>query len=305
MNTKIITGNIKSRLQVNGIAQSGGGAAQGLQGVLNTDGNLTNLVSLITGPNGINIEFGESADGVLGLDIAADQTIITGDDVYLLDKAQNNFIAIDSAANKILISGSDKDVSIEAPNVTISTNSLKKNDSEVPNTLQAIDIAEQRANLRIWKASVDCASVGANININNAGTSLDNVALSIGVSALLKDQSNPAENGPYTVASTLPTVLVRRSDFNQSSEFNLGSVIPVNFGTVNALRIYKIRTAPVVLGTDPIVFYINTRYSNDVIIDNGVSGIIYKAPNGGYWRKTVDNSGDEVKTYLGTTLPPI
>lgn len=78
------------------------------------------------------------------------------------------------------------------------------------------------------KASVRAASVG---NITRSGTqTIDGVALSVGERVLLKNQTAPAENGIYVVASGAWS---RATDADTSAEVTTGLFVFVSEGTTN------------------------------------------------------------------------
>ena len=79
------------------------------------------------------------------------------------------------------------------------------------------------------KGPVVAASVGSNIDISSQVTMLDDVAIPSGSRFLIKDQTNPVENGIYVNGSP-PT---RASDMASGSHSSSSTVF-VNQGTINA-----------------------------------------------------------------------
>lgn len=87
---------------------------------------------------------------------------------------------------------------------------------------------------------------------SGAGTQIDGVAAAQGDRIVLKDQTNPAENGIYTVGAA-GAPLVRATDSDTAAEFPPGTVITATAGTAGAGRSFI--TSPnqgYTLGTDPI-----------------------------------------------------
>lgn len=103
-----------------------------------------------------------------------------------------------------------------------------------------------------WKAPVRVAST-ANVNISNAGTTIDGVTIGIGNRVLLKDQTAPNENGIYRVATTSPNVLTRDLDFANATSQPPYCLIPIYEGSTHAGKTFKTtNTGPIVVGTDDI-----------------------------------------------------
>lgn len=83
---------------------------------------------------------------------------------------------------------------------------------------------------------------------------IDGYTLQNGDRILLKDQTDPAENGIYdAVTAADPTTWVRSADYNNVSEIP-GSYTVAQNGTVGQGVLYVTTSSPAVLGTDPIVF---------------------------------------------------
>ena len=106
-----------------------------------------------------------------------------------------------------------------------------------------------------WKQSVRAATTEAgslSADFHNLSV-LDGVTLATGDRILIKNQSNGAENGIYTVnASGAPT---RAEDFNTNADATSGVTVFVSEGSNNNGSSYSISTYdPIVLGTDPVVF---------------------------------------------------
>lgn len=107
------------------------------------------------------------------------------------------------------------------------------------------------------KKAVRAASAGANIALASAlvnGLVLDGVTLATGDRVLVKDQTDPAENGIYDVAAS--GAASRSSDFDSLTpidEIN-GAWVAVQEGTANAGKTYVQYGTVVTLGTSAINF---------------------------------------------------
>jgi len=87
---------------------------------------------------------------------------------------------------------------------------------------------------QLWKyKDAVIAAATANVTISNPGTlTFDGITLTTGQRLLLKNQTAPAENGIYVVA-TSSTAMTRATDMDAWTEIP-GAIIPVEQGTVNA-----------------------------------------------------------------------
>ncbi|WP_225775905.1 phage tail protein [Pseudomonas sp. Marseille-Q5115] len=100
------------------------------------------------------------------------------------------------------------------------------------------------------KQSVRAATTGP-ITLSGLQTA-DDVALVAGDRVLAKDQSNPALNGVWVVASG---AWLRATDADNSAEVTPGMLVVVEEGTVNANTIWELVTdGPINLGTTGLVF---------------------------------------------------
>lgn len=88
-----------------------------------------------------------------------------------------------------------------------------------------------------WKQEVVAASTG-NVSLATPGTTLDGVTLSVNDRVLLKNQTDPAENGIY-VWTASGSALTRALDADSWAELS-GSTVTVQRGTVNADTVYRV-----------------------------------------------------------------
>ena len=106
-----------------------------------------------------------------------------------------------------------------------------------------------------WKQSVRVATTTAGtLSTDFAdGQTVDGVTLSTGDRILVKDQSNGAENGLYTVNATgAPT---RAADANASAEVTAGLTVFISEGTTNGNSAWSLTTDDTIaLGTTALVF---------------------------------------------------
>ncbi len=104
------------------------------------------------------------------------------------------------------------------------------------------------------------AGVGATLTATaNGALSVDGAAVIVADRVLVKDQSNLAHNGIYTVTATgsgaAPFVLTRATDFDATAEILEGSSVAVTGGTANAGTAWvQITGAAVTVGTTSIEF---------------------------------------------------
>lgn len=103
-------------------------------------------------------------------------------------------------------------------------------------------------NAGVWKHWANAATT-ANIVLSGAQT-VDGIALVAGNICLVKNQTDPTQNGFYNVQAGAWT----RSTFGIESFHLEGAVILVLQGAANAKKIFKQVTFPVTLGTSNIVF---------------------------------------------------
>jgi hypothetical protein len=101
------------------------------------------------------------------------------------------------------------------------------------------------------KVPVQCATIGSNITLSGL-QAIDGYTTLAGDRVLVKDQSNPSQNGPYNAQTGAWT---RTVDANQSVMIGNGFIVYAMNGTLNANRGFQANiTAPFTLGSSPIAF---------------------------------------------------
>lgn len=141
------------------------------------------------------------------------------------------------------------------------------------------------------------------------GDTVDGVTLATGDRILIKDQAAPEENGIYTVnASGAPT---RATDFDSLSpidEIN-GAWVPVQFGTVNAGRIYVQYGTVATIGTDPINFEfynpIASLIGGDMITVSGSTISVDLAAVSGLESSNPGNAAGQLRVKLEASNPSL
>jgi hypothetical protein len=116
------------------------------------------------------------------------------------------------------------------------------------------------------KNSVKAATT-ANITLSNTQT-IDGVALSVGDRILVKNQTDPVQNGIYVVAASTWS---RATDADQPAELNPGTFVFVEQGTVNSDTGFVVTSDSVLtIGTDAINWTLFST-SGTLIAGNGLS----------------------------------
>jgi hypothetical protein len=98
------------------------------------------------------------------------------------------------------------------------------------------------------KMPVKVASVG-NVNLTAPVTVIDGVTLVANDRALLKNQSDPKENGIYTWSATGGGTLTRSADADASAKMQPGFVVFALLGTQSGAWVFRNATAPQFIGT--------------------------------------------------------
>ena len=111
------------------------------------------------------------------------------------------------------------------------------------------------AGLRDPKDGCRVASIG-NVDIASAPAAIDGVTLNLGERILLKNQTDPIENGIYTFpAGGATNPMVRSTDADEDDEVTSGMSTIISEGAVNGRRQYLLTTAdPIVVDTTALMF---------------------------------------------------
>lgn len=160
-----------------------------------------------------------------------------------------------------------------APTASVSLNSQKI--TNLANGTSASDAAtvgqvQAASNGLDVKSSVRAATLGSNVTIATALTpssTLDGVTLADGDRVLVKDQSDPIENGIYVVGSTP----ARASDADGAGELSGGSFVFVEQGTVNADTGWVVTSnGSLTPGTDANVWAVFSR-AGELVAGSGLT----------------------------------
>lgn len=103
------------------------------------------------------------------------------------------------------------------------------------------------------------SGVGATLTASsNGAASIDGVSLSLNDRVLFKDQSTTYENGIYYVSQvgdgSNPAIYTRATDYDTPAEMQLGSLVFIREGTVNAETSFVQTTVVTTVGTDAVDF---------------------------------------------------
>ena len=128
----------------------------------------------------------------------------------------------------------------------------------------------------------------ANISLTGIQT-IDGISLTAGQTVLVKDQTNAANNGIYTVASGAWS---RNAYLDSSSDYNSNFLVYVESGTTNTQTLFQATTADTtfVLGTSLLYFYDAFLQCVKVSSGSGIVGTFAaKTDNTNYFRLTNEN----------------
>jgi hypothetical protein len=131
------------------------------------------------------------------------------------------------------------------------------------------------------KLAVQCATTGSNITLSGLQT-IDGHTTLAGDRVLVKDQSNPAQNGIYNASTG---AWAYATDCDVSAKIGNGFIVYAMNGTLNANRGFQASiTAPFTLGSSPIAFtdlilpaseiVIQISNAPDAVLGTGVKGYI-------------------------------
>lgn len=107
------------------------------------------------------------------------------------------------------------------------------------------------------KESVRLGSDGTNVDLSGTSSiTVDGISPADGDRILLKDQTDPIENGIYiAVTAADPSTWIRSVDADEDSEVSAGMFTFIEEGTANADSGWVVTSDdPLVLGTDPVLF---------------------------------------------------
>ena len=160
---------------------------------------------------------------------------------------------------------------------------------DATNPTDAINLGQVQAFLRglRWKEPVRAAST-ANVSLTAPGTTLDGVTLAVNDRILLKNQTNPQENGIYVWAASA-TALTRSLDADSAAEL-IGATVTVTEGnqvasaTPAGYQVYTQTVDTITLNTTPLTWAIvgggTVAYTNGLGLDLTGSSFSVKVGNG-------------------------
>lgn len=230
-----------------------------LPSITNVTGNCLLLFTDVNDPNQANRSkqgtvsqvlagLGNATDSVPGLMSAADKTIL---DAATSSATNSTLMNRDSSGNTSLNV-------LTAASVTLGGNPTSSLQAA---TKAYVDASTQGLHLL---APVNVATVGVNIALSGSAPAiLDGVNLTTSSRILVKDQSNPIQNGVYSpssVGSGSNGTWARTTDANTTGQLVTGTYVFVTGGTINANSAYAISTTgTITIGTSSITWLL---YSN-------------------------------------------
>ena len=172
----------------------------------------------------------------------------------------NEISSTDTDGNISLHPNGDGTVDLNSARITSLADPVDPQDAA---TKAYVDAA--RSGLDV-KQSARVATTG-NITLSNTQT-IDGVALVVGDRVLVKDQTDPIENGLYVVASGAWT---RSADADEPNEVNAGMFVFVEEGTTNADSGFVLTTDnPLTVGTDALEF-VQFSGAGQIVAGDGLS----------------------------------
>lgn len=137
--------------------------------------------------------------------------------------------------------------------------------TSVPTWGQVTDLVSRLGFKHVRLASTGNVPVAS----TGAGAVMDGVTLVLGDLVLLKDQTDPVQNGIYRVGAT---AMGRDPNNDTAQKLPSGTVVVVDQGSVNAERLFMLTTsAGYVMDVDPIVFSPFGVAPNPYTPGNGIS----------------------------------
>lgn len=151
---------------------------------------------------------------------------------------------------------------------TLATENFIKN---YVNKINPCQVATTGLNLT---AIYNNVSFGVGATLTNAGAktaiSIDGNTLIVGDRVLVKDQTNPLENGIYVVTNvgsgTTNWVLTRAADFDSSPQMFQGVIVDVINGVTNNVSGWMLTSQVLSVGNDAIVFKRFAKTSIDNVV---------------------------------------
>lgn len=237
--------------------------------------------TLLTGPNGISMEFGTSGGGVLGFDWAADQMLLTSDQWFAISSDGNLTIGFDVDTQDIVLQTTGGTVRISAtdidfgglPVINYYTSAQVNSQISISETSQKFkhDKLHARTTAALPANTVGGSNTTLTGNANGALPAQDGITLSVGQALGVFDEATQTKRGVYLVTQVgsgiLPYILTRRSDSDTGPELEC-AIYQVEQGTRFAGTSWKQITPSPTLGSSNIVF----KPFGDNIIEDAVSG---------------------------------
>ena len=213
--------------------------------------------------NGGAVSSNDITIGTTALTLGETTTSLTGLqqlDVDNLTFNGNEISSTDTDGNISLNPNGDGTVDLNSTRITSLADPVDPQDAA---TKAYVDAA--RSGLDV-KQSVRVATT-ANITLSNTQT-IDGVALNEGDRVLVKDQTDPIENGLYVVASGAWS---RAADADEPNEVSAGLFVFVEEGTANADSGFVLTTDnPLVVGTDGLEF-VQFSGAGQIVAGDGLS----------------------------------
>lgn len=231
-----------------------------------TDGTNTGLSVALSGPNGFSLEAGGSearlsTSGDLFIQSTGGDVRVgngTTDGLVINTNTPGDGLTVTTGAGQVGLTTQTKFVFDTAGAAgTVAADFSGKRIANVADPVDPTDVANKRYVDNVvsgidWKESVRVATTG-NVDLATGGLlTIDGVTLQAGDRVLVKDQTDPTENGIYIASSGSWT---RAPDADQDSEVTAGLAVFVSEGTVNGNTAWVLITNdPITLGTTGLTF---------------------------------------------------
>lgn len=116
------------------------------------------------------------------------------------------------------------------------------------------------------------SGIGATITNNSAtltAFTIDGITPPVNSRILVKNQTSSSQNGIYVLttvgSNSIPWVLTRATDYNKAAQINPGDLIYIQSGNTNSAVTYKQTATVTTIGTDPILFTVDTPLSINLV----------------------------------------